>query len=72
MHKVSFVGIGYVGLCTAVCFANVCEKIRGADIRKIAEAIGKDHRINPLNPADTNLTTHIWLKIDGPKIIAHA
>jgi len=28
-------------------FANVCEKIPGADITKIAEAIGKDHRINP-------------------------
>jgi len=22
MHKVSFIGMGYVGLCTAVCFAN--------------------------------------------------
>jgi UDPglucose 6-dehydrogenase len=28
-------------------FANVCEKIPGADITKIAETIGKDHRINP-------------------------
>ena len=28
-------------------FANVCEKIPGADVTKIAEAIGKDHRINP-------------------------
>jgi UDPglucose 6-dehydrogenase len=28
-------------------FANVCEKIPGADIKKIAEAIGKDHRISP-------------------------
>jgi UDPglucose 6-dehydrogenase len=27
--------------------ANVCEKTTGADITKIAEAIGKDHRINP-------------------------
>ena len=28
-------------------FANICEKIPGADVTKIAEAIGKDHRINP-------------------------
>jgi UDPglucose 6-dehydrogenase len=28
-------------------FANICEKIPGADVKKIAEAIGKDHRINP-------------------------
>ena len=28
-------------------FANLCEKIPGADITKVAEAIGKDHRINP-------------------------
>jgi UDPglucose 6-dehydrogenase len=28
-------------------FANICEKISGADVNKIAEAIGKDHRINP-------------------------
>jgi UDPglucose 6-dehydrogenase len=28
-------------------FANVCEKIPGADVTKVAEAIGKDHRINP-------------------------
>ena len=28
-------------------FANICEKIPGADIQKIAEAIGKDHRIDP-------------------------
>ena len=28
-------------------FANVCEKVPGADVTKIAEAIGKDHRINP-------------------------
>jgi UDPglucose 6-dehydrogenase len=28
-------------------FANVCEKIPGADVKKIAEAIGKDHRIGP-------------------------
>jgi len=28
-------------------FANVCEKIPGADVTKIADAIGKDHRINP-------------------------
>jgi UDPglucose 6-dehydrogenase len=27
--------------------ANICEKIPGTDITKIAEAIGKDHRINP-------------------------
>ena len=27
--------------------ANVCEKTPGADVTKIAEAIGKDHRINP-------------------------
>jgi UDPglucose 6-dehydrogenase len=27
-------------------FANVCEKIAGADITKVAEAIGNDHRIN--------------------------
>ncbi len=28
-------------------FANVCERIPGVDIKKVAEAIGKDHRINP-------------------------
>ncbi|MCL6557889.1 MAG: nucleotide sugar dehydrogenase, partial [Firmicutes bacterium] len=28
-------------------FANICEKIPSADVTKIAEAIGKDHRINP-------------------------
>jgi UDPglucose 6-dehydrogenase len=28
-------------------FANICEKIPGADVKKIAEAIGKDHRIGP-------------------------
>jgi UDPglucose 6-dehydrogenase len=28
-------------------FANVCEKIPGADITKVAKAIGNDHRINP-------------------------
>jgi UDPglucose 6-dehydrogenase len=28
-------------------FANVCEKIPRADVTKVAEAIGKDHRINP-------------------------
>jgi UDPglucose 6-dehydrogenase len=27
--------------------ANVCEKTPGADVTKVAEAIGKDHRINP-------------------------
>jgi UDPglucose 6-dehydrogenase len=27
--------------------ANICEKTPGADVTKIAEAIGKDHRINP-------------------------
>jgi len=27
--------------------ANICEKIPGADVTKVAEAIGKDHRINP-------------------------
>jgi UDPglucose 6-dehydrogenase len=27
--------------------ANICEKTPGTDITKIAEAIGKDHRINP-------------------------
>jgi UDPglucose 6-dehydrogenase len=38
-------------LATKISFintiANVCEKIPGADITKVAEAIGKDHRINP-------------------------
>lgn len=28
-------------------FANICERTPGVDIKKIAEAIGKDHRINP-------------------------
>jgi UDPglucose 6-dehydrogenase len=28
-------------------FANICEKIPRADVKKVAEAIGKDHRINP-------------------------
>ena len=28
-------------------FANICERIPGADVTKVAEAIGKDHRINP-------------------------
>ncbi len=28
-------------------FANICERIPGADVTRIAEAIGKDHRINP-------------------------
>ncbi len=28
-------------------FANICERIPGADIKKVAEALGKDHRINP-------------------------
>jgi len=28
-------------------FANICERIPGVDIQKVAEAIGKDHRINP-------------------------
>lgn len=27
--------------------ANICEKVPGADVTKVAEAIGKDHRINP-------------------------
>ncbi|NWF87077.1 UDP-glucose/GDP-mannose dehydrogenase family protein [Candidatus Bathyarchaeota archaeon] len=27
--------------------ANICEKTPGADVTKVAEAIGKDHRINP-------------------------
>lgn len=27
--------------------ANICEKTPGADITRVAEAIGKDHRINP-------------------------
>lgn len=27
--------------------ANICEKTPGADVAKVAEAIGKDHRINP-------------------------
>ena len=38
-------------LATKISFintiANICEKIPGADVTKIAEAIGKDHRINP-------------------------
>jgi len=38
-------------LATKISFintlANICEKIPGIDIKKIAEAIGKDHRINP-------------------------
>ena len=38
-------------LATKVSFintiANICEKTPGTDVRKIAEAIGKDHRINP-------------------------
>jgi UDPglucose 6-dehydrogenase len=38
-------------LATKISFintmANICEKIPGTDITKIAEAIGKDHRINP-------------------------
>jgi UDPglucose 6-dehydrogenase len=38
-------------LATKISFintiANICEKTPGADITKIAEAIGKDHRINP-------------------------
>jgi len=38
-------------LATKVSFintiANICEKTLGADITKIAQAIGKDHRINP-------------------------
>ena len=38
-------------LATKITFintiANICEKIPGIDIKKIAEAIGKDHRINP-------------------------
>jgi len=38
-------------LATKVSFintiANICERIPGADVRKVAEAIGKDHRINP-------------------------
>jgi UDPglucose 6-dehydrogenase len=38
-------------LATKVSFintiANMCEKTPGTDVRKIAEAIGKDHRINP-------------------------
>jgi len=28
-------------------FATICEKIPGTDIKKIAEAVGKDHRISP-------------------------
>lgn len=27
--------------------ANICEKVPGADVTKVTEAIGKDHRINP-------------------------
>lgn len=27
--------------------ANICEKIAGVDVRNVAEAIGKDHRISP-------------------------
>ncbi|MGD0495150.1 MAG: UDP-glucose/GDP-mannose dehydrogenase family protein [Candidatus Bathyarchaeia archaeon] len=38
-------------LATKVSFintiANICEKTPGTDVKKIAEAIGKDHRINP-------------------------
>jgi len=38
-------------LATKISFintiANICEKTPGVDITKIAEAIGKDHRINP-------------------------
>ena len=38
-------------LATKVSFintiANMCEKTPGTDVKKIAEAIGKDHRINP-------------------------
>ena len=38
-------------LATKISFintmANICEKTPGTDVTKIAEAIGKDHRINP-------------------------
>jgi UDPglucose 6-dehydrogenase len=38
-------------LATKISFintiANICEKTPGTDVKKIAEAIGKDHRINP-------------------------
>jgi UDPglucose 6-dehydrogenase len=38
-------------LATKISFintiANICEKIAGVDVRSVAEAIGKDHRISP-------------------------